>query len=92
MGYLFMAQQSGNTPLYDCKAIYDHFVSPWSNCEGWTVLGVNGWIYTTSQSGTVALYRCLIVANGGTDHFVSTDPNCEGWEKESLLGYAKTQP
>lgn len=94
MGYLFMAPQSNAVPLYSCLAIYDHFVSPWSNCEGWTVLGMNGWIYQTQPVGvsTVALYRCLISVNGGTDHFVSVSPTCEGWKTESLLGYAKTQP
>jgi hypothetical protein len=95
MAYLFMAPQSGTAPLYSCLAIYDHFVSGWSFCEGWTTLGMNGWIYTTKPTGvsTVALYRCLINISGkGTDHFVSIDPKCEGWKTEALLGYAKTQP
>jgi len=97
MGYLYMSPQAGTAPLYSCLAIYDHFVSLHSNCENWTVVGINGWIYSPYSGppvgvSTTALYRCSISAGGGTDHFVSTSPSCEGWHMDYLLGYAKSQP
>ncbi len=94
LGYLYMAPQPNTIPLYSCLAIYDHFVSPASNCEGQTVLGMNGWIYSSPPVGVpnIAMYRCIINIPPNTDHFVSVDPNCEGWTREFLLGYGKTQP
>jgi hypothetical protein len=88
---MLTAAQNDNI-MMSCNSI--DFVSPHSNCENWTVVGINGWIYSSPPVGvsTVALYRCLISAGGGTDHFVSTSPSCEGWKTEFLLDYAKSQP
>jgi hypothetical protein len=86
LGHLFMSPRAGTIPLYGCRAgSSDFFISIKANCGGHFVLGVNGWIYSSAQPDTQALYRCYT----GFDHFVSTSPTCEGRTTESLLGYAK---
>jgi hypothetical protein len=91
LGYLFMNKQPNTKPLVGCRSgVSDYFISTGFSCEGTTMLGINGFIYSSSPSSisTVALYRCRT----NNDHFVSTSSTCEGQTKEILLGYAKTQP
>jgi len=101
LGYLLMAGPAGVFPyqspgggmqtLYGCVLTSFptyQFVSLDPNCEGQIPGGSQGWIYSSQQSGTQALYRC----RDGADHFVSPDPGCEGWVNEGLLGYAQTSP
>ena len=82
---LYESPQAGATmPFYGCMTgDADYFISPSSDCEGQMFLGINGYAFSTSGTGRVALYRCYT----GTDHFVSPDPNCEGTTSEGLLGY-----
>ena len=88
LGYLYMAPPNGydTYAVYGCQIGGDHFVSPDPNCEGQQILGLNGYIFASSQNGGIpnqALYECYT----GTDHFVSTDPACEGYTGY-LIGYA----
>jgi hypothetical protein len=88
LGHLYQSPQQGATlPIYSCKdGSTDYFVSRYSDCEGYRILGMNGYGYPQPVAGLklVALYRC----NSGHDHFVSTDPNCEGQSTQEFLGYA----
>jgi len=88
LGHLYQSPQQGATlPIYNCKdGSTDYFVSRDSNCEGYRILGMNGYGYPQPVAGLklVPLYRC----NSGHDHFVSTDPNCEGQSTQEFLGYA----
>jgi surface antigen len=91
LGFLSEDPGSGQRTLYSCVTGGDHFVSPDPGCEGRTVLGALGEIYTQPPSTglqVAALYRCTVTADG--DHFVSTDPACEGQHTEFLLGYVTT--
>jgi hypothetical protein len=71
------------TPIYGClHGTSDHFLSRSATCEGWTVLGREGYAFNGDLAGGVEIYRCWT----GHDHFVSTDPNCEGTTTEFPLG------
>lgn len=50
---------SGTVALYRClkKPISQHFMSTSSTCEGYIVNSTMGYIYNSSQNGTVPLYR-----------------------------------
>ncbi|MBO0880373.1 MAG: hypothetical protein J2P17_08485 [Mycobacterium sp.] len=87
------AADGGTVAMYLCKvqSTYDYFVSTQPDCEGQTMVGLEGYGYssTASVAGSVPLYRCI--ARGR--HFVSNDPNCEGLSKDTdisnyLIGYA----
>ncbi|HEX5119693.1 MAG TPA: hypothetical protein VFW65_31275 [Pseudonocardiaceae bacterium] len=79
--------------MYLCKVrpTYDYFVSTQPDCEGQTMVGLEGYGYAPSAAaaGRVPWYRCI--ARGR--HFVSNDPGCEGLSKDTgianyLIGYA----
>jgi hypothetical protein len=72
--------------LYSCLSGTDRFTSTDSACEGATVAGEIGKVYT-SQPGNVAtmgVYRCL----DGAERFESRSPTCEGKTVDRLLGYS----
>ena len=89
LGFAALDPGPNEQMLYSCDAGGDHFVSQNAGCEGQTVLGPLGEVYTQPPSTglqVVGLYRCTV--NGSGNHFVSTDPACEGQHTEGLLGYA----
>ncbi|MFC5684896.1 LamG domain-containing protein [Amycolatopsis mediterranei] len=72
--------------LYACKQGTDAFTSTAADCEGKSVVGELGKVYTRQPSNlpTSPVYRC----NGGGNRFDSNDPACEGaGTSEGLLGY-----
>jgi RHS repeat-associated protein len=84
-GSLLVTQKSGTHALYSCMIGSDEFISAFSNCEGFTVVGLLGYIYDAPQTDvpTAALYRCTI----GGEHFTSLISNCEGFTNEGIRGY-----
>lgn len=96
LGALYEAPNTadgGTVAMYLCKvqSTYDYFVSTQPNCEGQTMVGIEGYGYSSTASvpGSVPLYRCIARSR----HFVSNDPNCEGLSKDTgiadyLIGYA----
>ncbi|PLS82059.1 hypothetical protein CYG49_00285 [Candidatus Saccharibacteria bacterium] len=88
LGRLLLNAESGTRPLYSCKISWDEFTSFDPACEGQTVLGLIGHIYTqpSNRVATVPVYRCTVI--GSYEHFDSNLDNCEGHNKEMLLGYA----
>jgi hypothetical protein len=87
------ASDGGTVAMYLCKvqSTYDYFVSTQPDCEGQTMVGLEGYGYppTASVAGAVPLYRCI----ARDRHFVSNDPGCEGLSKDTgipdyLIGYA----
>lgn len=90
MGHLYMTPRPGTYGLYGCQIGNDHFISTSSTCENQTILGINGYIYTSPPTGiaTSPLYRC----RAGSNHFVSGSSSCEGQTYESFLGYAPSAP
>ena len=89
LGNLPMGSQPNTQPLYSCMVgVWDQMVSTSSNCEGQTMLGVIGYVYTSPPSGVPGhpVYRCYIPASG--DHFASTDSGCEGKHTDYQLGWA----
>jgi hypothetical protein len=87
LGHLYESPQQGATvPFYGCKnGDQDYFVSTDSACEGYRVLGTNGYGYAQPIAGLnlIAVYRCKT----RQDHFVSQDSKCEGQTMDELLGY-----
>lgn len=86
-GLLSPTATSGAVPLYGCRTGEDTFTSLSANCEGWTVVGQLGWIYTDPPQGqpSRAVYRCKNNSSG--EHFDSLSETCEGHTTEFRLGY-----
>ncbi|GAB3883158.1 hypothetical protein GCM10029964_042010 [Kibdelosporangium lantanae] len=86
LGKLVADIESDTRKLYSCKVTTsdDHFTSTDAKCEGQTVVGTMGYIFTAKPAGASnPLYRCTY--NGG--HFDSISASCEGYHQEFLLGY-----
>jgi hypothetical protein len=90
LGFLSTTAGAGRSPLYGCRAgSADHYLSHDAGCEGYTSLGVYGWIDDARTSaGSLALYRCV---QPGIGHFASLDAGCEGYPSEGRLGYVRTR-
>jgi hypothetical protein len=69
---------------YYNASITSHWVTTGFIASGYTYESTLGYLYTSPQTGTIALYGCVAGGFGGTDHFVSTDPGCEG---QFVLGF-----
>lgn len=71
--------------LYACRSGSDGFTSQQPDCEGKTVVGDLGLVYTQPPVNipTLPLYRC----DTGADHFESRDVTCGGATDEETLGY-----
>ena len=87
LGELLMTNVPGDQPLYSCIQGTDEFTSDSSNCEGQTVIGFEGYGYSSQPPGlaTVPLYRCRVTSNN--THFDSNDPACEGQTSDGFLAY-----
>ncbi|WP_117209126.1 hypothetical protein [Allorhizocola rhizosphaerae] len=92
--YLENSRLPGTIPLYGCSYAIpggvNHFISVTSNCEGLTMVRLEGYIHLEPPPGGDyrPLYRCFRAP--GNDHFMSTDENCEGVSgavREGRLGY-----
>jgi hypothetical protein len=96
--YLENSRQPGTIALYGCSYAIpggvNHFISVTSNCEGLTMVRLEGYIHLEPPSNDYRpLYRCFRAP--GNDHFVSTDDNCEGVlgaVREGRLGYVAITP
>ncbi|MEV0234726.1 LamG-like jellyroll fold domain-containing protein [Nonomuraea sp. NPDC050786] len=94
-GSLAMTQLPGTTALMSCRAGADAFTSVDPACEGSTVVGRLGYIWTSPPQnvpgapGAVGaeLFRCR--ASWG-DLFESRDRNCENQELDRSLGFVVT--
>ncbi|GCE31868.1 hypothetical protein KDA_73520 [Dictyobacter alpinus] len=74
---------------YYNTAIADHWITSGSVGSGYHLESTLGYLYTNSQSGTIALYGCSV----GTDHFISPNSNCEGYTVLRTEGWIySTQP
>ena len=83
-----------NTQRWDQKQLLDHYVSFDPNCDGNSVDGPIGNIYSgaykDAEPDLEAIYQCTRTTDHSghtwTDHFLSKDSNCEGQNYESLVG------
>jgi hypothetical protein len=58
LGSLLTPPAANTQALYDCLAgTTDHFVSPSANCEGRTVLSLNGYIFTVPPSDVASVQQ-----------------------------------
>lgn len=92
-GYIENTSLPNTVPLYSCLVNgTDEMTSLYSNCQGATLLGQDGYIYSSLPSGVAgsALWLCHIPSSG--DHFNSTASNCEGQSVDYLLGYLTNSP
>ena len=89
LGYVGTLSRSGMVELTDCyqAASDDHYVSL-TGCGSDTKLRRLGYLWSTSQPGTHALYRCYWDTGSGLNHFVSSSSTCDGLKSDGLLGYA----
>ena len=85
-GLLDLAGQTGTQQLYQCRTGSDFYPSTDQACEGATVVGPLGGVWTAAPEGvdSQALYRCSF----GGERFVSLQADCEGQTVEKKLGYA----
>ena len=92
-GWTFPA---GTTPIYrfSSASTGDHFFTA-NESEGVLASAANSFVfegfgfvvYTSSNAGMNALYRCN---EGGVSHFLSSVSNCEGQVVEGILGYTNS--
>ncbi|HWG97854.1 MAG TPA: hypothetical protein VNV66_00675, partial [Pilimelia sp.] len=87
-GWLALAAEPGTTPLTSCLADTDQFLSTDPGCEGKTVLGHMGHVWTSPPAGLASapIYACRI--NG--ERFVSRQSTCEGFTVDGQLGHVLT--
>ncbi|MCP2249588.1 LamG domain-containing protein [Lentzea aerocolonigenes] len=73
--------------LYSCKSGTDHFSSTAADCEGATLIGETGAVYSVKPVNipTVELNLCVVNA----DRFTSLASDCEGQTKVKRLGYLR---
>jgi hypothetical protein len=88
-GYIGLTQTSGTVWLYSCAADIDQFVSLDPACEGKTLIGRLGTVWSQAPAGTpsTAVYRCLVNAQ----RFTSTKADCGGYTVDRLLGHVLTE-
>jgi len=90
IGYLLTYLDTGTSAVFDCIiANRDHMVGvSTAECSkpGVQILRTLGWVLTSYQENTIAMYRCY---NSLTqDHSVSTNSNCTGLgTTEFRVGY-----
>jgi hypothetical protein len=92
LGVLGAVGETGTTALKSCVRGADHFLSLDAGCEGATVLGTAGSLWTAAPAKGTALYRCK--NDTTSDIFESTDENCDGQQNTAAvqLGYLLTAP
>ncbi|WBQ02017.1 LamG domain-containing protein [Kribbella sp. CA-293567] len=78
----------GTQPLISCRDGVDNFLSNQADCEGKTVIGALGNVWTQAPEGLTStpIVRCNL--NG--QRFTSLSPTCEGFAVERTLGYTLT--
>ncbi|MFT7871483.1 MULTISPECIES: LamG domain-containing protein [Amycolatopsis] len=88
-GYLPLASQTGTRPLLSCANDFDKFLSTDVACDGKTVLGTIGQIWSAPPDGMAsqALYRCVFP---GVDTITANSQECYGGTVDTLLGYTLT--
>lgn len=91
---VFTTQGSGMLALYRClwTTVGKHFISTQSNCEGWTLESIYGYVYSSPEANSTALYRSLNVNNG--DHLETTslqEASSPDYQLEGTLGYVPTK-
>jgi len=90
LGFLSTTALSGMTGLYSCSISGTHFSSQDSACEGFTVLALDGYIYSSAHVGALPLFRC----RSSIGHFDTQSVTCEnyvGAVNERTLGYVSSQ-
>ncbi|MGI5505367.1 serine/threonine-protein kinase [Lentzea sp. CA-135723] len=87
LGKLMVNEEPNTRILYACRLTNseDHMTSTQPNCEGQTVLGKLGYVFSAQPADVPVLpiYRCLFKGA----HFDSTLANCEGQQVEFQLGW-----
>ena len=88
-GYLALSAQPGTQQLTACANDFDKFVSLDAACEGKTVQGALGQIWTQPPTGLAGqpLYRCVFP---GYDTRTAVSSACGGGNMDKLLGYTLT--
>jgi hypothetical protein len=89
LGLLAMTDQPGTQPAYLCRDGIDEFDSLDAACEGKTLIGKLGAVWTAPLAGSssLPLFRCL-QANG--ERFLANRSGCEGLRVDRQLGYVLT--
>ena len=82
---LLRDREAGTQMVFECAVGNHNLLTLDQSCGGNQPMGPVGWIWTSPQAGTVALYACSTA--GDADHFISTDSSCEGMIVDGLLGY-----
>ncbi|WP_061989646.1 LamG domain-containing protein [Amycolatopsis regifaucium] len=88
-GYLPLLPQTGTQPLTACVNDADQFVSLDTNCEGKTVIGSLGQLWTQRPDGpdVQVLYRC---GSSSVESMTNTSDNCGAMGNDRSLGYVIT--
>ncbi|MEU3645437.1 LamG domain-containing protein [Lentzea sp. NPDC034063] len=79
--------EANTQPLYSCKSGNDHFSSTAADCEGATLIGETGAVYSVKPVNIPAVELNLCVVNA--DRFTATAEDCEGQTKVKRLGWLR---
>jgi hypothetical protein len=85
LGLLAPTGAAGTVPLLSCLRGTDRFLSRDAGCEGATVLGTAGGVWSADPGSGTTLYRCRDTNTG--DLFASNDSVCDGETVDGFLGY-----
>lgn len=87
LGFLAPTPTPGTVALYGCTSGPDHFLSLSAACEGQTVLGTEGYIYSSPPASAASspLYSCLAASTSAEDHFAAA--SCGTDTSLGLLGF-----
>jgi hypothetical protein len=90
LGLLSMVAVPAATPLMSCRDGNDTFSSPDPTCEGKTVVGSVGHVWTSPPGDPAASRELLRCRTETGERFDSLDPGCEGRTRDRSLGYVIT--
>jgi hypothetical protein len=86
LGQVLAAGVPNTRKLYTCRSGADTFTSAKATCDGATVVGELGWVYSVAPTDVpfLPLYSC----STGAERFDSPNANCEGVTQVEHLGYS----
>ena len=87
VSYRILASPGYNLiPIYECRPNYaGYFISTDIRCEGYYLMRLAGYLYSTPVANSVAIYRKVCCSYN--NHWITQDRGEGGGTVEGVLGY-----